>query len=121
MELYDVLTVSRKIAAATPENRIVAFTANDGEAAQATAASAKMMGVLRRATTAAGQTGDVGVIGIFPCEYGETLTPGTRVTADANGKAVAVAAGEEGVGYAWENGDDGTIGSIKIDLGEQPA
>lgn len=72
--------------------RLVMFTANDGEASQATGPTVKLAGVLDCPGGAVlGQRIDVIMFGPADIEYGGTVAPGAAITSDANGKAVAAA------------------------------
>ncbi len=77
---------------AVSHRRLVKFTANDGEIAQASAATDKIAGVVDYPGGALdGQRVDVVLFGIADVDFGGTVPPGSDVTSDANGKAVAAA------------------------------
>lgn len=71
--------------------RIVKPGANDGEVLQAAAAADALMGVCESVGPASGERCDIVKAGIADVEFGGTVTRGSPVTADANGKAVAAA------------------------------
>jgi len=116
---YPTLTITRKLASDTPQARIVAATANDGEVDLATAPADLLMGVTRRAI-AAGENGDVEFGGVVPLEYGAAVVPGERLTTDAVGRGVPATVGQQTIGNAWEGGALGTIGSVLLNPGEEP-
>lgn len=71
--------------------RIVKHGAADGAVVQATAATEEFAGVADAQGAAAGGILDVHVAGTATVEYGGPVTRGARLTADANGKAIAAA------------------------------
>jgi hypothetical protein len=74
-------------------NRIVKFGTADGQVVQAAAATDLLIGVCHQPGGAAsGARCDVVLEGVTEVQAGGTITRGTQVTADANGKAVAVTA-----------------------------
>jgi hypothetical protein len=68
--------------------RIVKPGADDGEAAQAAAATDALMGVNESVATDDGEGCDVVKVGIADVEFGGTVAAGDPVTSDADGKAV---------------------------------
>ncbi|MGE3467655.1 MAG: capsid cement protein [Pyrinomonadaceae bacterium] len=56
---------------------------------------------------AANEAANVMSLGISKVLAGGTITQGSKVKSDANGKAVAAAAGEESLGWALEGGSNG--------------
>jgi hypothetical protein len=77
-------------AAASPY-RIAKPGANDGEVAQAAAATDYLMGVYESLPVAAGERCDIVKAGIADIEYGGVVTRGQPITSDAVGRAVAAA------------------------------
>jgi len=110
-QLFPVLEQTAKITTNVEANRLLKFASADGEMALATSA-ADLPAAISRRKRSAGDRDDVGVIGIFPCEYGGNVTRGQRLTSDASGRGVLATAGDEVHGIAWESGVLGTIGSI---------
>lgn len=104
-------------AAASPY-RIAKPGANDGEVAQAAAATDYLMGVYESLPVAAGERCDIVKAGIADVEYGGTVTRGKPITSDANGKAVeaAPAAGSNVriIGFAEVSAVSGDIGPALI-------
>lgn len=85
------LTKSFTAGAAVTKRRIVKFGANDGEVIQAAAATDLVLGVSTEVDSASGARCDVHLQGVVEVEAGASITRGTKVTSDANGKAVAAA------------------------------
>lgn len=110
---FPVLKIRRKASGAVAAYRLCKAGA-DGVVAQASAATDKLQGVSGELAAADGEGVELNVIGIVPVEYGGNVTNGDKLTSDGNGKAVVAAAGQEVMGFAFEDGDDGTIGSILL-------
>lgn len=92
--------------------------ANDGEAAQASAATDALMGVTDAVAPAAGERTDIVKSGIADVTYGGNVAKGDPLTSDANGKAIkATVAGSRLIGYAEVAGVSGDIGLVDIHLG----
>ncbi len=112
------LTKTRTASGAIAARRIVKFTANDGEAAQASAATDKLMGISTIIPTDSGGRVDVVLEGTALCEFGGVTAPGDPVTSDANGKAIlaAPAAGTRAriIGFAMDVTADGVIAGVKL-------
>lgn len=72
---------------------IVKFGADDDTVSQATASTEDLVGVVQHTTAAAGDECRVMKAGITKVKLGGTVTRGAKLTADANGKAVAAAPG----------------------------
>ncbi|TSD86016.1 DUF2190 domain-containing protein [Mycobacterium sp. KBS0706] len=105
--------------AIVPPYRIVKFGADDDTAIAAAAAADKSIGVTDMlGASAVGVTFDIVLTGIAEVEYGGPVTRGDDLTADAQGRAVAVAAaGNRVIGKAMATGVLGDIGSVLIDRG----
>lgn len=70
---------------------LVAFTANRGEVAAATAATQKIAGPIDLASKAAGDMVDVPMLGVSKVKIGGNVAAGDKLTSDANSKAVVAA------------------------------
>lgn len=81
------------VSAAVTAKRIVAFTANAGEVAPATAATDKLAGVADLGATAAGQIVDVPITGESEVTAGGNIAAGDKLTTDGFGRAVAATFG----------------------------
>ncbi|MFO1038141.1 MAG: DUF2190 family protein [Geminicoccaceae bacterium] len=91
MSYATELTKSFVAGGAITKRRIVKLGSNDGEVLQASAATDLLVGVSTEVDAASGARCDVHLGGIVEVEAGASITRGTKVTADANGKAVAAA------------------------------
>lgn len=104
--------------AAVAKNRIVKFGAADTAAIQAAASTDLLIGVSDNLGASSGEPFDVIVDGIALVEYGGNVTRGQKLTADADGKAIAAApaAGVNAqiIGIAMLSGVSGDIGSVRI-------
>lgn len=102
--------------AAVAKHRIVKHGAADNGAVQAAAATDLSIGVSDSIGAASGEPFDVIVDGIATVEYGGNVTRGGLLTADADGKAVAAAAGAgvRVIGVAMVSGVSGDLGSVRI-------
>lgn len=104
--------------AAVAKNRIVKFGAADTAAIQAAAATDLLIGVSDNLGADSGEPFDVIVDGIALVEYGGNVTRGQKLTADADGKAIAAApaagANAQIIGVAMLSGVAGDIGSVRI-------
>ena len=90
----------------------------DGEARQAAAAAAKVIGVSGSRAVAAGETVEAAITGIAEVEYGGNVTRGDLLTAAADGTAIATStAGNRVVGVAMQSGVDGDIGEVLLSPG----
>lgn len=98
--------------------RIVKMGANDGEVAQAAAATDLLMGVTGEIGSASGERVDIHKMGIARIEFGGNVTRGNLLTSDASGKAVvaAPAAGANAriIGFAEVSGVSGDIADVLI-------
>lgn len=103
--------------AAVSAYRVVKLTA-DKTVAQAAAATDLLFGVAGSLSADSGERADIILTGIAEVEYGGNVTRGTKLTVDADGKAVeaAPAAGVNNqiIGVAMESGVSGDIGSVLI-------
>ena len=119
------LITPRRAQSAVAKRRIVKTGSADGTAVQATGAAAALLGVSTDVDTAAGAVMDVVRNGLTPVEYGGTVPDGALLTADAQGRAVAVtlpvAAATYTIGYAEVGGVVGDIGSVNVVPGFIPA
>lgn len=104
---------------------IAAHGAADGAAVQADDGSTMMLGVTTDIPAAAGETVDVVRSGPASVTFGGNVTRGAPLTADANGRAIAVALPAEAdtfiVGYAEVSGVAGDIASVLVAPGFIPA
>ncbi|AQZ95557.1 DUF2190 domain-containing protein [Halopseudomonas phragmitis] len=104
---------------------IAAHGATDGAAVQADDGATMMLGVTTDIPTADGGTADVVRNGLASVTYGGNVTRGNPLTADANGRAVAVALPAAAdtfiVGFAEVSGVEGDIGSALVAPGFIPA
>lgn len=99
--------------------RIVKFGASDDQVAQASAATDLTLGITTDLDAADGDRVDVVRNGLTPVEYGGNVTRGQDLTADANGKAIAItlpaqAAKVQSIGKAEVSGAAGDIGSVFV-------
>ena len=100
---------------------IVKWGSNDGEVAQASAATDLLIGVVNSVgSVSSNDRIEVNRSGLVPVLFGGTVTRGQKLTADSNGKAVAAApsAGSNVhiVGVAENSQVSGDIGYIQISL-----
>jgi hypothetical protein len=104
--------------AAIAPHRIVKAGASDGNAAQAAAATDASLGISDSLGAGIGQTCDVVAGGYATVEYGDVVTRGDPLTADADGKAVkATVASSRLVGFAIVSGVAGDFGTAHVQLG----
>lgn len=119
------LITPRRAQAAVAKRRIVKTGTANGSAIQATNGTAAMLGVSTDIDAAAGEVMDVVRNGLTPVEYGATVPDGALLTADAQGRAIAVtlpvAAATYTIGYAEVAGVVGDIGSVNVVPGFIPA
>ncbi|WP_339665867.1 DUF2190 domain-containing protein [uncultured Pseudomonas sp.] len=112
-------------AAAIGAHLIAAHGVTDGAAVQADDGATMLLGVTTELPAAAGAVADVVRSGPASVTYGGTVARGAPLTADAAGRAVAVALPAEAdtfiVGYAEVSGVVGDIGSALIAPGFIPA
>ena len=81
-----------KASGAIANRRLVKFGASDGVVSQASAATDAIIGVVDYPNGCAdGEVVDVVLFGPADVDAGGTIARGVRITADANGKAVAAA------------------------------
>jgi len=111
------LTLAYTASGDIPARLIVKHGANDGEAAVATAATDALLGISTDVATAAGRHADVIRSGIAPVTYGDNVTRGAALTANALGLAVPATSGDQIIGYAEISGSAGDIGSIYLQRG----
>ncbi|WP_220814092.1 capsid cement protein [Pseudomonas paralcaligenes] len=112
------LTTTKLAGGAIAARRLAVHGASDGLAVQAAAATALLIGVSTDIPAANGQPVDLIRAGLAPVEYGGTVTRGAPLTADSQGRAVAVTLPVAGttyiIGYAEVAGVVGDIGSTFI-------
>lgn len=117
MNIPGLITAMRA-SGAIAARRILIFGASDGLAAQAAASTARLIGVSTDIPASDGQSVDVIRTSLAPVEYGGNVARGDALTADAQGRAVAVAlpvgATTYVIGYAEVSGVSGDIGSVFI-------
>lgn len=101
--------------------RFVAYGPDDGTAIQSTNAADAKLGVSDSLGAAEGQMADVIRQGIGEVEYAANIAAGDPLNADADGKAVVVAAGEPYAARAEHEGVAGTIGNVWLEAGVVPA
>jgi hypothetical protein len=113
--MYQPLAVNRTAEAAIAPYRIVTKGTTEKVDIQAAAVANALLGVNGSLAVAAGERYDCYIDGIVPIEYGGNVTRGNKLTTDASGRAVVIAAATDRViGIAWEDGDLGTIGSTLL-------
>lgn len=101
--------------------RALKATSTDGVIAQASAVDDPLVGV--SGEFGVGSTGgDLSMyyMGICPLEYGDNVAFGDPLTADSDGRLVPAAPGQRFIAIAYEEGDEGTIGSGLIAPGFVP-
>lgn len=87
---------------------------SDGTIKQASAATDKICGASDDMDVKAGGIIDVKHLGEAKIEYGGTISAGDFITSDADGCAIAAAAGNNIAGFALFNGVKGDICSVMI-------
>jgi hypothetical protein len=108
-------TINRTAEAAIAPYRIVTTGSTELVDVQADAVADALCGVNGSVAVTAGSRYDLNVSGIVPVEYGGNVVRGNKLTTDASGRAVVIAAATDRViGIAWESGDLGTIGSVLL-------
>lgn len=100
--------------------KAVKFSA-DNTVVLAAAETDIVIGVTGALATASGAQCDVTMIGIAEIEYGDTVTRGAHLVADADGNAVVAAPAatetNETIGRALIAGADGDIGYVLLNFG----
>ena len=96
-------------------NRIVKFDSN-GNVVEASSASDLIIGCSERLDAKAGGRVDVVLSDIAEVEYGGEIVAGQMITADADGRAVGAEAGDRVIGWAWDGGEEGDLGSVMISV-----
>ena len=120
--MKDMLIKSYLAAAAIGAYLITAWGDEDGIAKKAVDGSAPLMGTTGIVgADAAGDIVDVTRIGMPEVCLGGVVARGARVTADADGKAVAAGVGDYYLGYAETSGVADDIVQITIAPGQMPA
>lgn len=104
-------------AGAIAAHRILAFAADD-QVAQAAAATDALCAVSTELATDAGERCDMILSGVAEVTYGDAVSAGDLLTADAEGKAVpaapAAGANVRTIGMAMVSGVAGDVGSVLI-------
>jgi hypothetical protein len=113
---FSLLKISRQCVALVNPFRFCEAGA-DGFASQANAATDKLQGISDQSGGPAGGRFELEVQGLVPIEYGGNVANGDFLRSDANGKAIVATAGQRYGAIAFEDGDDGTIGSALIQHG----
>lgn len=112
------LITGKRAEGAIAARRLMIHGSEDGLAAQAAASTALLIGVSTDIAASDGKPVDAIRSGLALVEYGGTVTRGAPLTADAEGRAVAVslpvAATTYVIGYAEVSGVLGDIGSVHI-------
>lgn len=101
--------------------RFVAYSPDEGGAVQSTNAADAKLGVSDSLGASQGQQADVIRAGIGEVEYAANIAAGDPLNADADGKAIVVAAGEPYAGRAEHDGAAGVIGHVWLEAGVVPA
>jgi len=113
-----ILTLNRTAGGAIAAYRIVTRGADEKTDVQADAASDALLGVNGPMAAASGERFDACVLGLAEVEYGGSVVRGNPLTADSDGRAIAATVnGQRIIGVAWEDGDEGTIGSVLLSPG----
>lgn len=98
--------------------RLIKFGSADDTVVQGAAATDLLIGVSTELDAASGEPVDVHTDGIREVVYGGSITRGAKLTANADGEAVAAApaqgANNQIAGIAMVSGADGDIGLIKL-------
>jgi len=97
--------------------RIVKFGTFDGQVKQAAAKTDLLVGVNEALPVVDGERVDVVHAGITDIEFGGTVSHGAPVTADAQGRAIAAAAGDRVIGMAIHNAAAGDIAPVLLTPG----
>lgn len=110
------LTKSLTATTAIPAYTLVKYGATDGTGVPATDATAFIFGVSSEIDTAVGERCSTHGIGnIADVRYGGAVTRGDKLTADAQGRAIATTTtGANCVGFAEVSGVVGDIGSVVV-------
>lgn len=112
------LITTKRAAAAIAARRILIHAATANQVQQAAGGSALLVGVSTDIASDSGEPVDVIRSGLAPVLYGGTVTQGAPLTADSQGRAVAVtlpvAEDTYILGFAEVAGVSGDIGSIFI-------
>lgn len=86
---------------------------SDGQIDLADAAGERALGVLLNKPTS-GKAATVAMTGKVMVEAGAAVTAGAEIQTDANGDAIAAAAGDVVMGYALEDAVDGQIFAMEL-------
>lgn len=98
--------------------RIVKFGAEDGHVVQSAAGTDASIGVADSLNVEAGDRLDVIRAGIADVQFGGSVERGAPVTADAEGCAVAVQAGDRIIGFADVSAESGDISPVLLAFGK---
>lgn len=110
-----IVTSNYVAATAQVAHQLVAYGDADDQAKATTgAAGEKLLGATTDVGAAIGERVDVVLLGPTPVVYGAAVARGDRIKADAQGRAIAAAAGDASIGDALLSGVAGDIGSVFI-------
>lgn len=110
-----LMTKAHNAAGPIAKHSVVKFHTDEESVVVATAVADKSFGVTDNVDVVSGESVDVHTHGIVDVVYGDVVTAGDRLTANASGQAVAVSgASDEVVGVAMVSGVAGDIGKVKI-------
>ena len=109
-----LLTKAFVAEAAISAFRIVKFGTTDDLVTAAAAAADLSIGIVEGVAPAAGERCDVVMAGLAEVTAGGAVTRGQLVTADAQGRAVAAAAGNRAIGMARASGVAGDVIEVLI-------
>ena len=102
-KLYKPLLIDSVLASADlPKQRFISFNG------AVSGAGEKAYGICD-VETESGQYAPVATIGILLVEAGGTITVGSEITSDANGKAVTLGDNQKSNGYALDDGAEGDV------------
>lgn len=102
-KLYKPLLIDSVLATADlPKQRFISFNG------AVSGAGEKAYGICD-VETESGQYAPVATIGILLVEAGGTITVGSEITSDANGKVVTLGDNQKSNGYALDDGAEGDV------------
>lgn len=118
-----MLIKSYVAAGAVAPYRVVSFTSNDGEVAQASAAAQPLCGVTGQlGADVAGDRIDVTKVGRAEVEFGDDVNAGDPLTVDAQGRAIAAAPASgvtvRVIGHAEQSAQQGDVADFLINLSQ---
>lgn len=119
------LTTGRRAVADIEPRRVLRSGDDDGTCRHANGAASPLIGISTNVSAKVGKTADVVRSGLTPVEYGGTVPLDALLTADADGRAIAVSlpVGEDTytIGFAEIAGSEGDWGSVNVVPGFIPA